>query len=214
LTTEDTLARALATLGVAEPAAGSPSANQSIAEVLGAMGALFSSLGRLVAERDRGSTQRAEAAGSATAESAGTGDAADRPATTDADAHGQMLADLRRCREEIGRRPSRDAYDAWSPGRGYSSTTIRHRFGNWRAAVAAAFAEPDPAPVIPRASCRTNRDRAVADLRRCREELGRVPKSREYIAWKTGKGVSMTALQHQFGTWRQALAAAFGAEAA
>lgn len=112
-----------------------------------------------------------------------------------------LLADLRRVADELGRPPTISEYDA---NGAYSSRTLHNRFGAWEDALITAGLDidaydpspgPDPIPD----------DELLDELRSVAEELGHPPTSNEFAA----KGNRASALYFkQFGSWEGALDAA------
>jgi hypothetical protein len=52
-------------------------------------------------------------------------------------------------------------------------------------------------------------ERILGALRECREDLGKMPTSKEYEEWAVGRAPSRDAVRRWFGKWSRALEAAF-----
>ena len=153
----------------------------------------------------------------------------------DAESKELALNALRLCTDEIGRVPSRRAYDGWRaaqrvPTDQPSARFIRTRFrGTWRNALAAAGLDGAPDVTVRRLTAHGtafSRAELVAGLRLCATDLGRHDFSQAtYVDWSRRKLFSKDSkverlctapltFQRVFGSWVNAKAAAFEDQAA
>ena len=116
------------------------------------------------------------------------------PSWTDA----EILAALRRYRDEFARAPAKQDLD-WPP-QGYpSARTVRRHFGSFTAGIRAAGLEP--------AQRRFSRARLIELIREFNAEHGRPPRSTDW-AQASERWPSAATVQNRFGTWAAALEAA------
>jgi hypothetical protein len=107
-------------------------------------------------------------------------------------------------------------YDRWRAGRldAPNRNTIAERFGSWHAALEAAGLG-DRAARAPRPRRRPRPDderrrRVLAAVRRCADDLGRLPRVTDYSAWRLGvaDAPAASAVYRLFRGWDEVVAAA------
>jgi len=112
-----------------------------------------------------------------------------------------LLAELQRLADEHGGRPTVETMNEHGE---YWTSTYKHRFGSWSAALAEAGFEPADARREPRIS----EAELIAELRRLANELGEPPTFEEMT--ERGAYASRTYVD-RFGSWSAALEEAFEA---
>lgn len=97
-----------------------------------------------------------------------------------------LVAEIRRFAEEVngGETPSVKEWERFGPAVGApAAATVVNRFGTWSTAMAAAGLAPNRG-TGPGHARRFAREDAVAALRACADERGRLPSYQEYERWQ------------------------------
>ena len=123
----------------------------------------------------------------------------DATAITERHSRDALLEELRRVAEEYGSPPRFRDMDAHGQ---YAARTYVDRFGSWNDAVAEAGFEPRSSGTLTDAAL-------LADLQRLRAELGSRPTPQDVRDHGTH---AVATYQRRFGSWSDAVTAAFGEE--
>jgi 5-methylcytosine-specific restriction endonuclease McrA len=110
----------------------------------------------------------------------------------------ELLADLRRVAKGCGRRPF--TFGVYGSRGAYSTNTIGHRFGSWRAAMKAAGLPVHIDRDVPALALLEN-------LMKVWRTLGRQPTTRELVKRDGVSRYALAAYERCFGSWHKALLA-------